>query len=147
MKIIITSMYANPIHPGHIECCELAKQLGDQLWVIVNSDYQAFLKRGKPSFQDEAFRLCVVGALKPVDRAVLATDKDGSVCETLERLINEARQLQASEVIFAKGGDRFASEIPERVICDRLNVKIVDGLGEKTHSSSEILLKLTEASE
>ena len=37
-KIIITSMYANPIHPGHVECLEQSKELGDYLIVIVNND-------------------------------------------------------------------------------------------------------------
>lgn len=36
--IAITSMYANPIHPGHIECLNLSKEQADELWVIVNND-------------------------------------------------------------------------------------------------------------
>ena len=52
-KVAITSMYANPLHPGHIECLELSKELADELIVIVNSDHQARLKRGTDSFQDE----------------------------------------------------------------------------------------------
>ena len=28
MKVVITSMYVNPIHPGHIECLEMARKLG-----------------------------------------------------------------------------------------------------------------------
>ena len=31
MKYAITSMYANPIHPGHIECLRLSKELCDEL--------------------------------------------------------------------------------------------------------------------
>jgi len=44
-KLAITSMYANPLHPGHIECLELSKQQADELWVIINNDHQAKLKR------------------------------------------------------------------------------------------------------
>ena len=55
MKYAITSMYANPIHPGHIECLELSKELADKLLVIVNNDKQAELKRGVKSFQDKTF--------------------------------------------------------------------------------------------
>ena len=47
MKIVVTSGYFDPLHVGHIECLELAKQLGDKLIVIVNSDLQAKLKKGK----------------------------------------------------------------------------------------------------
>lgn len=143
MRIGITSGYANPIHLGHVDCVRLGKELVDQLWYIVNSDYQAFLKRGSQSFQDEQCRLGVVGALRYVDRAILAVDRDLTVCQTLEALIKEA-QVEGHEVLFLKGGDRAAHEIPERKICDKYGVKIVDGLGAKTHSSSEYLKRVRE---
>ncbi|HOQ79174.1 MAG TPA: adenylyltransferase/cytidyltransferase family protein, partial [Candidatus Absconditabacterales bacterium] len=67
--VVITSGYYNPIHPGHIECLELCKALGDELWVIVNNDEQARAKTGKQEvFQDENFRMRVVGAIKGVDQ-------------------------------------------------------------------------------
>ena len=56
MKIILTSLYANPIHPGHIEYLYMAKNLGDKLVVIVNNDFQQNLKIGK-IYQNENFRL------------------------------------------------------------------------------------------
>ena len=140
--IVITSMYANPIHPGHIECLELSKELGDELWVIVNSDHQAFLKRGVPSFQDESFRMKVVSAIKPVDRVLLSIDEDASVCKSISLLHEEASKLNPGcQLIFAKGGDRFANEIPERRVCEELGIKIVDGLGQKIYNSSDMLAK------
>ena len=45
--VVITSWYYNPIHPWHIECLELCKELGDELWVIVNSDKQVMDKTWK----------------------------------------------------------------------------------------------------
>ena len=60
MTLGITSMYANPIHPGHIECLELSKNYCDVLWVIVNNDKQAKLKRGKESFQNENYRKTII---------------------------------------------------------------------------------------
>ena len=38
-KAIIVSGYFNPIHKGHLELFAKAKAQGDELWVIVNSDY------------------------------------------------------------------------------------------------------------
>jgi len=144
MKIAITSMYANPLHPGHIECLHLSKQLADELWVIVNNDHQARLKRGTESFQDEAYRCAIVANLKPVDKVVLSIDTDTSVCKTLKMLLTNASALpEVTEIIFTKGGDRFAGEIPERIVCDSFGVTIVDGLGEKTHSSSEYVARAT----
>lgn len=118
--IAITSMYANPIHPGHIECLNLSREHADELWVIVNNDLQAELKRGTKSFQDEKFRAEVVGALKAVDRVFISIDQDPSVCSSLETLIREAQaRTDVGTVIFTKGGDRFASEIPEKKVCDK----------------------------
>ncbi|HLO88979.1 MAG TPA: adenylyltransferase/cytidyltransferase family protein [Nostocaceae cyanobacterium] len=140
--IVITSMYANPLHPGHVECCELAKQLGDELWVIVNNDQQAELKRGVPSFQDQDYRLRIVQALKPVDKVILSIDTDPSVCATLTNIFSQLKADSSVEkIIFAKGGDRFAYEIPERKICDEYGVTIIDGLGAKTYNSSDYIKK------
>jgi cytidyltransferase-like protein len=142
-KIAITSMYANPLHPGHIECLELSKELADELIVIVNSDHQAKLKRGTESFQDEQFRMKVIESLKPVNRVILAIDEDGSVGKTLEKLITELKtDNEVNEIIFTKGGDRFADEIPEKKICDKYGICIIDGLGQKTHSSSSYIKRM-----
>ena len=137
MKIAITSVYANPIHPGHIECFDLSKGIADEVWVIVNNDAQAKMKRGTESFQDEQFRMNVVGSLKSVDRVILSVDTDSSVCETLRQTLTEiAARPDITEVVFTKGGDRFAHEIPEAAILAEYGVAIVDNLGAKIYSSS-----------
>ena len=128
MKIVATSGYFDPLHVGHLECLELAKQLGDKLIVIVNSDLQATLKKGK-SFMNEQDRLKIVLALKCVDEVFLSIDKDKSQCESLKYL---------KPTIFAKGGDRTSGEIPETKVCKELNIQIIDGLGEKIRSSSNL---------
>ena len=79
MKIIATCGYFDPLHVGHLECLELAKQLGDKLIVIVNSDLQAKLKKGK-SFMSENDRMKIVSALKCVDEVFLSIDKDKTQC-------------------------------------------------------------------
>jgi cytidyltransferase-like protein len=138
--IVITCGYFNPIHPGHIECFKLAKELGDELWVIVNNDLQAQLKRNTPSFQDEAFRMNVVESIRYVDKTILSIDTDESVVRSLEQTIEEIRDMYPdANIIFAKGGDRFVGNIPEKEICSRLGVRVVDGLGAKTHSSRDYI--------
>jgi len=124
---IVTSGYFDPLHVGHIECLELAKELGDELIVIVNSDYQTRLKKGK-SFMSEQDRLKIVSSLKCVDKVFLSIDKDKSICKSLRYLNPD---------IFAKGGDRTSDEVPEAKICKEMGIKIVDGLGKKIRSSSE----------
>jgi cytidyltransferase-like protein len=137
MKIIITSLYANPLHPGHVEYLEQSKQLGDKLITIVNNDYQQYLKIGK-IFQNEEFRIKIVKSLKCVDEVFLSIDNDPSVCESIRLLYQDQKYYHPdAEIIFAKGGDRFVGNIPEVEVCNQLGIKIVDGLGDKIHSSTD----------
>ena len=128
MKVVAVSGYFDPIHVGHLEYLKMAKNLGDKLIVIINSDYQAGLKKGT-SFMPEDDRLEIVGALRCVDEVFLIIDKDKSVCKSLEYL---------KPNIFANGGDRSLDEIPETVVMKKYNIEMVDGLGMKIRSSSEI---------
>lgn len=129
--VVAASGYFNPLHKGHVEYLEKAKTLGDKLVVIVNSDLQREIK-GSKEFMDENERMLIVKALRCVDEVILSVDKDGTVCESLKLV---------KPNIFAKGGDRFASEIPEAKICNELNITMVDGLGNKIQSSSWLLNK------
>jgi D-beta-D-heptose 7-phosphate kinase/D-beta-D-heptose 1-phosphate adenosyltransferase len=128
MKVVAVSGYFDPIHVGHLEYLKMAKSLGEKLVVIINSDYQAGLKKGK-SFMPEQDRLEIVQALRCVDEVFLSIDKDKSVCKSLEYLKPD---------IFANGGDRSLEEIPETAVMKKYNIEMVDGLGEKIRSSSEI---------
>jgi rfaE bifunctional protein nucleotidyltransferase chain/domain len=134
-KIVVTSGYFDPIHVGHIECLEKAKQLGDKLIVIVNNDNQAILKKGKP-FMSEEDRCLIVSKLKMVDEVFLSIDQDRSVCKSIEYL---------KPHIFAKGGDRTSDEIPESKVCREYGIEIIDGLGDKIRSSSEFINNLNKS--
>jgi len=126
---IVASGYFDPIHIGHIEYLKLAKQLGGTLIVIVNNDKQAKIKKGF-SFMNENERLEIVKNIKYVDEVFLSIDDDSTVCKSLEKLKPD---------IFAKGGDRNSSNIPEFDVCNKYNIKIVDGLGNKIQSSSDLI--------
>jgi mannose-6-phosphate isomerase-like protein (cupin superfamily) len=67
-----------------------------------------------------------------------------TVCKTLTQVITDLRNEHGDtcEIIFTKGGDRFANEIPERVVCEEFGVRIVDGLGLKTHNSSSYVARV-----
>jgi len=136
MKLVITSGYYDPLHVGHLECFEEAKKLGDRLLVIVNNDHQASLKKGT-RFMPHDDRLKLVQALGCVDETFLALDTDKTVCESLEYVFRRYAPGY-SEVIFAKGGDRFNDEVPEANTCEALGITMVDGLGAKIRSSSEL---------
>jgi D-beta-D-heptose 7-phosphate kinase/D-beta-D-heptose 1-phosphate adenosyltransferase len=138
--IVITSGYFNPIHPWHIECLELCKDLGDELWVIVNNDEQVKAKTGKDEpFQNQEFRIKITSALKVVDEVVLAVDQDGSVCESIRHITQliKSKHGEDTKIVFGKWGDRFAWNIPEVQVCEELKITIKDGLWAKTHNSSD----------
>jgi D-beta-D-heptose 7-phosphate kinase/D-beta-D-heptose 1-phosphate adenosyltransferase len=136
MKIIITSGYFDPVHVGHVECLELARGLGDKLIVIINNDHQAHLKKGK-AFMSDHDRSKIIQAFADVDEVFISIDTDNSVCKSIEAVWRQYTGI-AEEIIFAKGGDRMSSEIPEATLCNSLNIKIVDGLGAKIRSSSDL---------
>ena len=136
MKVIVASGYFDPIHVGHLEYLEKSKMLGDKLIVIVNTDDQCRLKKGEP-FMPEQDRLKIVEALSCVDKAILSVDDDMSVCKTLTLLSQEV--FNGVPDVFANGGDRKEEEIPEASVCRDLNIEMVDGLGNKIRSSSEIV--------
>ena len=128
MRTVAISGYFDPIHVGHLEYIIEAKKLGDKLIVIVNNNHQCVLKKGKP-FMDENDRVTIVSSIKYVDEVFHSIDKDKTVCKSLEKI---------KPTIFANGGDRKNYEIPESVICNKYNIEIIDGLGEKIRSSSDL---------
>ena len=138
-KIIIVSGYFNPIHKGHIEYFNNAKQYAEKLFVIVNNDYQRGLK-GTKEFQNEKERMIIVSNIRSVDEVILSIDKDKSVCKTLKLISNNFGKN--FELMFANGGDQINKTIPERKICKEMNIGLIDGLGNKIQSSSWLLNKL-----
>ena len=125
---VAVSGYFDPIHIGHLEYLRMAKELGDSLVVIVNNNHQCKLKKGK-HFMDENDRVEIVKALRFVDEVFLSIDNDRTVCKSLEEIKPD---------IFANGGDRATSEVPETPVCKKFNIKMVDGLGDKIRSSSSL---------
>ena len=133
--VVVVSGYFDPIHVGHLEMLKLAKQLGDELVVIVNNDKQAKLKKGK-SFMSQEDRLKIVKAIRYVDSAFISVDEDKTVCGSLQKV---RRNYKEYDIIFANGGDRHIGDIPESKVCKKANIKMVDGLGDKIRSSSKII--------
>ncbi len=127
-KVVAVSGYFDPLHVGHIELLEKAKALGDKLIVIVNNTDQAIMKKGK-EFMPLKERVAILKSLRMVDEVFESVDKDRTVIESLRAVKPD---------IFANGGDRLNTEIPESKICRELGIQIIDGLGNKIQSSSNL---------
>ena len=138
-KAIIVSGYFNPIHKGHLEYFNNAKALADELFVIVNNDYQRELK-GSKEFQKEDERVIIVSNIKAVDKVILSIDKDRTVCASLKKIAED--YSPEYDLAFANGGDQNNDIIPEKPICEEVGILLIDGLGDKIQSSSWLLNKL-----
>tara|TARA_Y100000739_G_C20564466_1_gene444657 strand:- start:1033 stop:1455 length:423 start_codon:yes stop_codon:yes gene_type:complete len=135
---IIVSGYFNPLHKGHIELFINAKAMGDKLFVIVNNDFQRHLK-GSKEFMLEDERVFIISKIREVDEVILSVDKDRTVIKTIEKIHNSYNEDYT--LYFANGGDQNNKICPESAICNKLNIKLIDGLGNKIQSSSWLLKK------
>ncbi|OGZ19961.1 MAG: hypothetical protein A2626_00820 [Candidatus Nealsonbacteria bacterium RIFCSPHIGHO2_01_FULL_38_55] len=133
--IVAVSGGFDPIHVGHIRMFEQAKNLGDELVVILNNDNWLKKKKGFVFIpQDE--RKEIIESIKRVDRVIITkhgrNPEDMSVQIELEKLRPD---------IFANGGDRTKKNIPEVSTCKKINCKMVFNVGKggKIQSSSWLL--------
>ena len=78
---------------------------------------------------DEKDRMIIISSIRWVDEVFLSVDQDKSVCKSLEII---------KPNIFANGGDRLNQEIPEARICEEYNISLIDGVGKKIRSSSDL---------
>jgi cytidyltransferase-like protein len=133
----IVSGYFNPLHYGHIEYINAAKQNCDYLITVVNSDFQRRLK-GSKEFMDENHRKNIIKNLRSVDEVFISIDTDKTQCETLKYLRNKYKN---NNLIFFNSGDRKGSnlETSESKVCNEFNIQesILDL--PKIYSSSELL--------
>ena len=94
-KLVVTNGCFDLLHRGHVEYLAEARNRGDALLVLVNSDASVrALKGPERPLNDEVSRVIVLEALKAVDAAVIF---DGRRCDRELALL--------SPDIYAKGGD------------------------------------------
>ncbi len=135
IRVVAVSGGFDPIHIGHVRMFEKAKKLGDKLIVILNNDNWLRKKKGI-IFMEENQRKEIIEAFKSVDAVVITehpeNPTDMSVCAELKKI---------KPHIFANGGDRTKSNIPEIPVCDEIGCEMIFGIGDggKIQSSSWLL--------
>ncbi|MCC5790755.1 MAG: adenylyltransferase/cytidyltransferase family protein [Opitutales bacterium] len=93
--LVLTNGCFDLLHAGHVHYLQAASQLGDELWVLVNSDDSVrSLKGPHRPVQKEEHRAYVLSALSCIDLICLFTTP---------RLDQEIRQLQPD--VYTKAGD------------------------------------------
>ena len=136
-KIVIVTGGFDPIHSGHIEYIKSAVQHG-RVVIGLNSDEWLTRKKGKPFMSFEE-RFSILNQLKNVLTVIGFDDSDGTACDAIEKV---KKLFPHSNIVFANGGDRTSSNIPEMErYKDDSSVEFLFGIGgeDKKNSSSWIL--------
>ena len=70
---------------------------------------------------------------------VLSINSERTVCATINMIAEQFGE--EFELGFANGGDQNNDTIPEKPVCEQMNVALTDGLGDKIQSPSWLLKK------
>ena len=93
--MVMTNGCFDLLHVGHISYLQEAKKLGDELWVLINSDASVKALKGPDRpIETEAERAYCLAALSCIDRIVVFENP---------RLVEEIHQLKPD--VYTKAGD------------------------------------------
>ena len=141
-SIVLVTGGFDPIHSGHIKLFKNAAELGKKLIVGINSDQWLIRKKGF-YFLPFKERNIIAQSLKNVDETIHWDDKDNTAIGAIKILLNNL--TDGENIIFANGGDRNISNVPEIDFYRNNNkIKFEFGVGgsNKTNSSSKIINQL-----
>ncbi len=111
VRVMATGVF-DLLHPGHVFFLTEARQLGDELVVVVARDQTARRLKREP-YVPEHIRREMVEALKPVDRAILGSTTDIYATVVAER-----------PSIIALGYDQVWNEKEVERECERRGVPV-----------------------
>jgi len=137
-KIIIsTSGCFDILHAGHVTYLEDAKQRGDILVVLLNSDYsvQSLKGKGRPIMPEQE-RAVVLSGLEAVDYVCLFEEE--TPCDLIKK-------FQPDVVI--KGGDYSGMYIPEIDVVNEYGGEVLYASMVEGCSSTNIIKKIREGME
>lgn len=136
-KVVCTSGFFDPIHPGHVSCLVESKKYGDMLIVVVDGDQRAITKKGK-AFMHEKDRAYIVDNIVGVDYVTIYNHPTANNCIGAIEIIKPD--------IFTKGGDRAGnSNTPEADLIESYGGKVIYNVGaSKIWSSSNYLEEWVE---
>ena len=135
-KVSIVSGGFDPVHSGHINLMLAARELSDELVVLLNSDEWLSRKKGRP-FMNFFERKMVLENMWFVDYVIDFDDSDNSAVKGLEKVVSMYKQKD--DLYFCNGGDRNSlDDIPEKGV-PGIQLKFGVGGDTKINSSSKLV--------
>src|SRR5262245_30260802 len=133
-RIVLANGCFDLLHVGHIRYLQAARELGDVLFVGINSDAAvARLKgTGRPLMPAEE-RAELLAALRPVDHVVVFDD------DTADRLLAAVRPA-----VHAKGTDYTADAVPEAATARALGAEVAIVGDAKRHATRDLIALVVE---
>lgn len=136
MKTVVATGTFDLLHPGHLYYLEESRRLGDELYVIIARDANVRHKPRPVIPEDQ--RMKMVGALKPVDHAVLGD---------LHDMFRPIREIQPAIITigFNQHFDeaKLVADLRSRGISSEV-VRIDQYPGDSCSSTSRIIRKVLE---
>jgi rfaE bifunctional protein nucleotidyltransferase chain/domain len=106
VKVVLTGGVFDIVHIGHLATLQEAKKLGDILTVVVARDKTVEkMKRRKP-INEEMARLGIIRSLKPVDFALLGSEKD---------MFDPVRKIKPDFIVLGYDQEHDEKEIEKRL--------------------------------
>ena len=134
LKVVAVSGGFDPLTTGHLDYIHNARQYGNFLVVILNTDDFLMRKKGYV-FMPYEKRQKVLYALRDVDLVFKSIDEDQTVKKSL---------LEVHPNVFCKGGDRTVSNTPELNICRANDIEVVFGVGDSSSWLVDNVIKQME---
>ena len=127
----------DPVHVGHLRMFQDAKNLSENVIVLLNNDEWLMKKKGKP-FMNEGQRKEILDEFKSISKVIIQTKSDRSSSRAIEEFVHNNPD---KTVCYCNGGDRSnIRNIREADICKKLGVTLEFGVGGNTkiESSSQL---------
>ncbi|TSC69096.1 MAG: cytidyltransferase-related enzyme [Parcubacteria group bacterium Gr01-1014_56] len=134
MKTVAVSGGFDPLHVGHVRMFKKARELGDELIVILNNDNWLYAKKGF-AFMPQHEREEILLSLTCIDRVFITKH----VPNDTDRTVGRELALVHPD-IFVNAGDRNEKKhVPESIVCEKLGIEMIFVPVEKEHSSSWLI--------
>ncbi len=134
---VLTGGVFDIVHPGHVFLLEKCTKLGDRLVVVVASDETARRAKRRAPLHAARDRARVVGALKPVDLAIVGDPRDP---------FKVVKRVKPDIIVYGydqKIDERMRARIRAEGLKTRI-VQIKDRLKEHIFKTSKIIRRAAE---